>query len=352
MDGGAIAGIVIAIVVVLITVIILIKSVYIVHQAQGIVIERFGKFKKVLQSGIHLVPPIVEKPRPFTWRKTYIGPGGNIVDEVVDTFRIDLRESVFNFLRQEVFTRDTVYINVNALMYYSIDDIKKAVYEVDDLSSALSNTAQTQMKEVFGNMTFSEALESQKKINVHLKKEFSNLFSGWGIHVERMELLDLRPAIQTQEAMKKQMIAERHRRADFILSEGKKSAMQLRSEGFKVVKVNLGLAEQEATRKRSEGEAGARVELATADSTALEKLADEIRSDGYSNVQYMISQRYIELFRQISDAKTKEIYLPYRLEGLSGMIDGLPGMFQGARPKSAKPSSRRGERSSEMKELD
>ena len=95
-------------------------------------------------------------------------------------FRIDLRESMFNFMKQEVYTKDTVLLDVNALMFYRIVDIKKAIYEVDDPQAALSNTAQTQLKEVFGNMSFSEALRSQTEINEHLVKEFGKLFSGWG----------------------------------------------------------------------------------------------------------------------------------------------------------------------------
>lgn len=113
-----------------------------------------------------------------------------------------------------MYTKDTVLLDVNALMFYSIFNVKKAIYEVDDLQGALSNTAQTQLKEVFGNMTFSEALESQTRINDHLANEFSKLFCNliyilwslfvdyllfvklfqiddWGIRVERMELLDL-----------------------------------------------------------------------------------------------------------------------------------------------------------------
>jgi len=119
------------------------------------------------------------------------------------------------------------------------------------LEGALSNTAQTQLKEVFGNMTFSEALISQTKINDHLKTEFGKLFSAWGIKVERMELLDLSPKANVSNSMKKQMVAERRRRGEFIKSEGNKAAMRLRAEGNKMVSVNIGIAKSEATRKQS-----------------------------------------------------------------------------------------------------
>jgi len=310
--------------------------VFIVHQAEGIVIERLGRFHRVLNSGINFVAPFIDRPRQFTWRKTAIGPDGVITDETITSSRIDLRESVFNFLRQEVYTKDTVLLDVNALMYYRIFDIKKAIYEVDDLQGALSNAAQSQLKEVFGNMNFTEALTSQTSINDHLVKEFSKLFFGWGIHVERMELLDLAPKQATSEAMKKQMVAERTRRGDFIRSEGKKAAMRLTAEGSKMVSVNMGLAQQEATRKRSEGEAGSRVELARAESVALETVGNAIKSDGGSQTDYMISEKYLELFRLAAQSvDNKVIYLPYRVSGLTGVVKRLPSVY-GAKATSEK----------------
>eukprot|EP00294_Goniomonas_avonlea_P013702 CAMPEP_0114561102 /NCGR_PEP_ID=MMETSP0114-20121206/11824_1 /TAXON_ID=31324 /ORGANISM="Goniomonas sp, Strain m" /LENGTH=353 /DNA_ID=CAMNT_0001746713 /DNA_START=16 /DNA_END=1077 /DNA_ORIENTATION=- len=328
MDSGAIAGIAIAVIIFFIAGLIFAKSIYIVQQAEAIVVERLGRFHRILTPGVSFVVPFIDSPRTFTWRATVLDPSGEISEVTTNSCRIDLRESVFNFLRQEVFTKDTVYVDVNSIMYYRIYDVHKAVYEVEDLLGALCQTAQTQLKEVFGNMTFSQALASQKSINEHLVKEFSKVFAAWGIHVERMELLDLQPNMQTQAAMKKQMVAERTRRGEFIRSEGRKAAMRLTAEGTKVVKLNMGLAEQEATRKRSEGEKEARIELARAESTALEVLAENIKSDGSSNVEYMIAQRFMELFRSISDSsEDKLIYLPYDSRGLQGIIGHLPGVF-------------------------
>ena len=108
---------------------------------------------------------MIDRPRSFTWTRTYIDVNGAICDENTTDYRVDLRESVFNFLRQEVYTKDTLLLNVNSIMYYSIVDIRKAVYEVDDLPGAIMNVAQTQLKEVFGRMTFQECMTSQDQIN-------------------------------------------------------------------------------------------------------------------------------------------------------------------------------------------
>ena len=100
--------------------------------------------------------PFIDNPRRFTWTKTYIDVDGSIRDENTTEYRVDLRESVFNFLPQEVYTKDTILLSVNSIMYYRIVDIHRAVYEVDDLPSAIMNVAQTQLKEVFGQDQINE----------------------------------------------------------------------------------------------------------------------------------------------------------------------------------------------------
>ncbi|KAF2075035.1 hypothetical protein CYY_003645 [Polysphondylium violaceum] len=329
LHPGAIAGIVVGISILLI-IWILYASIYIVHQAEGIVIERLGRFHKVLDSGINFVIPIIDSPRQFTWRKTFINSAGTVSDEIKTSTRIDLRESVFNFLKQEFYTKDTVLLDVHALMYFRIYDIKKAIYEVDDLQGALSNTAQTQLKEVFGNMSFTEALESQSQINDHLVQEFSKLFSQWGIVVERMELLDLSPKSSISEAMKKQMVAERKRRGDFIQSEGEKAAMNLLAEGKKVESINIGIARQESTRKVSEGTSAASIELAQAESTALEQMTNVLVEEGKENSQtnYMISLKYLDSFD--GQLNVQSLYMPYKIDGIQSIVTEYTSPYHNA----------------------
>jgi regulator of protease activity HflC (stomatin/prohibitin superfamily) len=121
-----------------------------------------------LESGLHFVVPFFDKPREFTWTRTYIDSYGNIKMETTSDYRIDLRESMFNFVRQEVYTKDTILLDVDSLMYYRIVNAKDAIYEVDDLQNAIVNVAQTQLKEVFGSMTFQECMTSQDQINEYL----------------------------------------------------------------------------------------------------------------------------------------------------------------------------------------
>ncbi|KAJ6248446.1 hypothetical protein M0813_17640 [Anaeramoeba flamelloides] len=321
--GGVVAGIVVLIIIALLA-----KSIVVVHQSEGIVIESFGKFKKVLNSGLHFITPFIDSPRSFQWRVVEMNEMGRMIDKTTIHHRIDMRESVFNFLRQEVFTKDTVLLDVNALMYYRITSIYKAVYDVADLQIALSNTAQTQIKEVFGEMTFTEALISQKRINENLVREFYSLFKNWGVETLRMELLDLRPKSNIAAQMKKQMIAERERRGDFIKSEGKKMAIKLEAEGRRLESVNLGLAKQEATKKISEGQASAKIEVAHAEALALDMLSLALQPDGVLRSEYQIAQRYLTMLSAINrNSGHKTLYLPYDLNGMMSLISNLPTSF-------------------------
>ena len=177
-------------------------------------------------------------------------------------------------------------------------------------------------------MTFSTSLTAQDSINHHMVSNFSEMFAKWGIHVERMELIDMSPKAVTYEAMKKQMLAERSRRSDFIIAEGKKSAMRLTSEGTKIVKFQMGVAEQESLRKESEGQSGAKVTLAQAESKALEIVGNACKSDNASQSEYMVTQRYLELFRSmVNNVSGKVVYLPYEASNLTGLVGGLHSVY-------------------------
>lgn len=137
MDSGGVAGIVIA-VVALLCLWVAWLSVYIVHQAEGIVIERFGRFHRVLKPGLNCIVPFMDAPRVFTWRKTYVDVSKKVRDETITASRVDLREALFDFVKQDVYSKDTVLLEVNCFMLYRVVDVRKAIYEVDDLAQAVS----------------------------------------------------------------------------------------------------------------------------------------------------------------------------------------------------------------------
>jgi len=322
----------------------LLKScVIVVRHSEAVVLERFSKIHRILESGINFILPGMDAGRQFSWTRVEVDESGNLTNRTIDEIHIDLRESIFNFQEQQVFTKDTVLVDVDAVMYYRIFDVKKAVYEIDDLQAALCNTAQTQLKEVFGNLTFTEALQSQTQINAHLHDAFGKIFSRWGVECIRMELRNLKPNASQQiaQSMKKQMVAERHRRGEFIRAEGEKTAMRLEAEGNKAQRMNLGIANQEAIRKRSEGEKDAKIEMAYAESRSLEMIGESLKAEpgNPSQADYMMSQRYLETVgvMNASNSDGKTIYLPYDLGSMSGSVGTLPEAFGLRRRDSGAP---------------
>ncbi|GKT27586.1 Stomatin/HflK/HflC family like protein [Aduncisulcus paluster] len=300
----------------------------VVHSSEAIVIERFGKYHRILEPGLHFLIPFYESPRQFSWVKTYLDEKGVPREQTINSHIIDLRESIFNLMRQETQTKEGVFVSINACMAVTITDVKKAIYECDDILNALSNTAQTFFKEVFGQMTFQDALSSQEELNESHLDSFRRTVRDYGVTIHRVDILEFSPRRELTQTLKKQMMAERTRRGEFIRSEGEKTAKNLRAEGIKIQRMTLGRAEQEATRKRSEGLAAAKIALAKAERSALERISSTVAADSISHSDYTISQKYMDLIR-LGMAKTKklEIQLPYVLGGLTGIIDGLSGSF-------------------------
>lgn len=343
MDAGIVVLIVFSIIV-LVVVLLLRKYCLIVHQAEGVVVERLGKFYKVFDPGLHCLTPC-DTPRSFRWTRTYIDTNKRIRSERMDYMRIDMRESLFNFPPWQVFTRDTVNLNVNILMYYRIFNVKKAVYGVDDLHASISNVAQAEIKVIFGSMTFTEALTAQDKINKLALEKLNKDFKAWGVVCTRLEVINIQPPSDITSRLRQQMLAERDRRSQFVIAEGRKSAVRLQSESMKVVKFQMGVADQEAKRKYSEGKATAAVKLAKAESRALHTLQEALSSDGCSQTDYKLSQRYLGMMKKaISVVQKKTIYLPFAAEDLAGKVIGnMPKIFgRDAEPKPAGGLRRRG----------
>lgn len=281
--------------------------------------------------------PFIDTPRSFNWRKVEIGDSVEtfIHETSINDTRIDLRENIYNFLNQDAFTKDTVAIKVNCLMYYRIVDVKKAIYEIDDLTQAVSNVSQTTIKEVFGQMTFLEALVSQKRINEFMKRGFAPRFLEWGLQVERMELLDIKPDISISTSMTKNMVAERNRRGQFIISEGEKASTRIKSEGYKASTVTIGIGQQEATRKKSEADSQVKYELARAESAAMEAVSSALENDGVTHTEYLLAMKCIDLYRKLSHTPCpKSIIFPYDISGFSQIFSKLPNVFGTNRPKN------------------
>lgn len=295
--------------------IVIAKATYIVRQAEVIIIERLGKFHTMLQSGIHFVVPFLDRPRIAMW--TFVKEsGGRMYRYNSEIERIDLRESVYDFPKQNVITKDNVTMEINALLYYQITDPLKAIYEVTNLPQAIEKLTQTTLRNVIGALDLDESLVSRDKINEKLRDILDDATDKWGVKVNRVELQEVNPPHDIRIAMEKQMRAERDKRAFILEAEGKKRSAILEAEGLKESKIT-----------RAQGESEARLLVAQAESEAIQKIQKSV--PGADPLPYMIALNYIKALPEITkDKDGKMILMPYEASGLMSSLASIKEIFK------------------------
>ncbi len=308
--------------------VVLVKSVYVVQQAETIIIERLGKFDRILKPGIHIIVPFVEQPRQVLW--SYItseGPNNTYYRYSRVINRIDLRETVLDFPKQNVITKDNVTMEINALMYYQITDPKAAVYEVANLSEAIEKLTQTTLRNVIGAMDLDESLVSRDIINERLRLILDEASDKWGVKVNRVELQEVNPPHDIRIAMEKQMRAERDRRAVILEAEGKKSASILEAQGQRESQVLRAQGDAEAKILNAEGDAQARLKMAQAEAQTIELIQ---KASGQENpLNYLIAMQYIKTLPVLTEGKNdKLVVIPYEASSLIGSLSAIKTMFE------------------------
>lgn len=306
-----------------------VKGVIIVQQAEAVIVERLGKFEKLLQPGINFIFPILEAPRGMSWRITQRGLDGSAYSYVKERTKIDLREAVYDFPRQNVITRDNVTISINAIIYFQIIDPKSAVYEIQNLSDAIEKLTQTTLRNLVGQLDLDESLVSRDKINHELRAILDEATNKWGVKVNRVELQDVIPPADIQQAMEKQMRAERDKRANILEAEGLKQAAILKAEGDKMAQINRAEGDKQSAILRADGDAQARVINATAEGNAIKIVIDSIDDKGKPD-QYLIAMKYLDTLKSITAGENNKIvYMPYEATGILSSVDGIKEMFKG-----------------------
>ena len=312
-------------------VIFCLKSIKIVQQAEVMIIERLGKFDRVLESGFQFIIPLIDMPRPINWKETSNLPDGRAYSFYSKREKIDLRESVYDFPRQNVITKDNVSIGINALIYFQIVNPKSAVYEIQNLPEAIEKLTQTTLRNIIGEMELDEVLVSRDTINHKLRTILDDASNKWGVKVNRVELQDVIPPSDIQASMEKQMKAERDRRAAILEAEGLKKAAILEAEGMKEAAINKAEGEQKAAVLKAQGLADARILEAEAEKKAIQLIIEAIEGHGQPD-KYLIAVRYLETLKDISSGQNnKVIYMPYEASGILSSVDGIKQMLDGAK---------------------
>lgn len=311
----------------LIVIIFVIAGVRIVPQSEARVVERLGKYHRTLNAGINIIWPIIDKERQVTTR--HIEKSWN--DEYIVKFRatraIDLRETVIDFPKQNVITKDNVTTEINALLYYQIVDPFKSIYEIDNLPNAIEKLTQTTLRNVIGELELDETLTSRDTINSKLRNVLDDATNKWGVKVNRVELQDITPPISVKEAMEKQMQAERDKRATIIASEAAKTAVVNKSEGERDAKINAADGEKQSNILRAEGEAQAKIVQAQAEAEAIRLVSEAVASTKTDPATYLLATKYIEAFSQLTKGGDKTVFLPYEASGILSSIGSIKDIF-------------------------
>jgi regulator of protease activity HflC (stomatin/prohibitin superfamily) len=311
-----------------------IMGLVIVKQAETMVIERLGRFSRILPSGINIIWPFLEHARDIEWKYIKTGVNGELTIRRVIKSRIDLRETVYDFPKQNVITRDNVTIQINALLYFQIVDPKRAIYEIQNLPDAIEKLTQTTLRNVIGDLDLDHTLTSRDTINQKLGATLDEATEKWGIKVNRVELQDIIPPADVKEAMEKQMRAERNRRAQILEAEGNKQAKILEAEGMRQSEINKAEGIKQSLVLQASGEAEARITVAQAESEAVLKVTKAIQNAGGNPTAYLIALKYIDALREMTTGKdNKVIYIPYEASALLSSLGSLKNLFNATSQK-------------------
>jgi regulator of protease activity HflC (stomatin/prohibitin superfamily) len=273
-------------------------SVKSVPQGEEYTVERFGRYTRTLTPGLHFLVPIMDK----------LGA------------KINMMETVLDIDSQEVITKDNAMVMTDAVTFYQVVDAARAAYEVRDMRRALSNLTQTNIRSVIGSMDLDESLSNRESINAKLLHVIDDAAHPWGIKVTRVEIKDLAPPPDINEAMARQMKAERNKRAEILNAEGHKQAAILKAEGEREAQIR----EAEGRREAAFLDAEARERAAEAEAKATQMVSTAIAEGDIQAVNYFVAQKYTEALRDVAAAdNAKTIMIPLEASSLLGSISGI-----------------------------
>jgi len=318
---------IITVLIALLAIAFLIKGIKIVQQSETIIIERLGKYSTTLKSGLNIIVPFIDKPREIIWRYSKEGPMGNTLIHYSKEDRIDLREAVYDFPKQNVITRDNIVTEINALIYFQIMDPVRAVYEIANLPQAIEKLTQTSLRNVIGEMDLDDTLSSRDTINSKLQEILDDATNKWGVKVNRVELQDINPPLDIRAAMEKQMRAERDKRATILEAEGTQQAQILEAKGRRDAEISIAEGEKNSNILVAEGKAEARIMVANAEAKAIKVVTEAIDKTG-DPVNYLIAMKYLESLKEMTSGKdNKVVYMPYEATGVLSSVGGIKDLL-------------------------
>lgn len=280
-----------------------VMAIRIVRPYEKGVVERLGKYQRTYEPGLHMIVPVVDR-----------------------LHKVDMRESVVDVPPQEVITKDNVVVTVDAVVYYEATDPVKLLYNVANFYLAATKLAQTNLRNVVGEMALDESLTSREKINAALRQILDDATDKWGVRVVRVELQRIEPPKDVTEAMHRQMKAERDRRAKILEAEGDRQAAINRAEGAKQSAILEAEGRAQAIRDIADAEKYQRIEIAKGESEATERTFAAIHTGDPTGD--LLAIRYIEALKSIANGQATKLFLPYEISGVLGSIASMAEAFR------------------------
>ena len=307
MPIGLIAIAALAVIVLL----IIISNIHIVQQSRAYVIERLGAFSKVWQVGIHVKVPFIERVAK----------------------KVSLKEQVLDYPPQPVITKDNVTMQIDTVVYYQITDPKLYTYGVERPMMAMETLTATTLRNIIGDLELDQTLTSRDVINTKMRAILDEATDPWGIKVNRVELKNILPPKEIQNAMEKQMKAERERRESILQAEGQKQSQILVAEGEKQSTILKADAEKQAAILHAEAERQAAVLRAEGEAEAIMKvqtaLADSIKLLNSANPNdQVVKLKALESFEKAADGQATKIIVPSEIQSLAGLAASFKGLLE------------------------
>lgn len=295
-------------------------TIRIVRQSYVGIIERLGKFQGAAERGVNILIPFIDSMRAM----------------------IDLREQVVDFPPQAVITRDNVAIQIDTVVYFQVTDPIRFTYEISDPYWAIENLTATTLRNIIGEMELDQTLTSRDIINTRLRSVLDEATDRWGIKVNRVELKNIVPPKDIQDAMEKQMRAEREKRKAILEAEGEKAAAILKAEGAKQAAILNAEAEREAAIRRAEGARQSQILEAEGEAQAI-LAVQQAKSEGIKLVYKAIKEseptkelvaiRSLEALEKVSEGQATKLILPTEAVGVLGALAGAKEIFTDIKEK-------------------
>ncbi|SKC83243.1 SPFH domain-containing protein [Maledivibacter halophilus] len=297
---------IVLIILVLIAILLVVTNIRIVPQSDGYVIERLGAYQTTWDVGLHVKIPLIDRVAK----------------------RVSLKEKVIDFPPQPVITKDNVTMQIDTVVYFQITDPKLYTYGVDNPMAAIENLTATTLRNIIGELELDETLTSRDIINTKMRSILDEATDPWGIKVNRVEVKNILPPEDIQEAMEKQMRAERERREAILRAEGEKKSSILRAEGQKESAILEAQAQKEAAILNAEAAKEAAIREAEGEAEAILKV-QKATAEGLKMLnaahpsKEVISIKSLEAFAKAADGKATKIIVPSEIQGLAGLATSL-----------------------------